>query len=117
MEHMERIKQLVALCNSAERYRIAMMLGNAADYVRAVAIMETVAARVEDFEPEEFRAEREATDRTRTNEHNAFISSVDAVNRICDAHGVARIYKGSTARREYGDFALELVTDIFVNRH
>ena len=61
--------------------------------------------------------ERESTDRTRSNDHNAFISSVDAVNKICDAHGVPRIYTGSTERRAYGDFAMELVADIFAKRH
>ena len=114
---MNRIKELIELCNSAERFRIAMMLNNAADYVRAVVVMEVVAARVNDFDPDEYREERESTDRTRSNDHNSFISSVDAVNKICDAHGVPRIYTGGTERRAYGDFAMELVADIFAKRH
>ena len=114
---MNRIKELVEICNSAERFRISMMLNNAADYVRSVVAMEVVAARVADIDPEDFREERESTDRTRSNDHNAFISSVDAVNKICDAHGGPRIYTGSTERRAYGDFALELVADIFEKRH
>ena len=114
---MNRIKELVGLCNGAERFRISMMLNNAADYVRSVVAMEVVAVRVADLDPEDFREERESTDRTRSNDHNAFISSVDAVNGICDAHGVPRIYTGGTARREYGDFAMELVAEIFAQRH
>lgn len=114
---MNRIKELVDLCNSAERFRISMMLNNAADYVRSVVAMEVVAARVVDFNPEDFRDERQSTDRTRSNDHNSFISSVDAVNKICDAHGVPRIYVGGTERRAYGDFAMELVADIFGKRH
>ena len=114
---MNRIKELIEFCNSAERFRIAMMLNNAADYVRSVVVMEVVAARVDELDPEDFREEREATDRTRSNDHNAFISSVDAVNKICDAHGVPHVYTGGADRRDYGDFAMELVSDIFANRH
>ena len=114
---MNRIKELVELCNGAERSRISMMLNNAADYVRSVVAMEVVAARVADLDPEDFREERQSTDRARSNAHDAFISSVDAVNKICDAHGVPRIYTGGAERRAYGDFAMELVSDIFTNRH
>jgi hypothetical protein len=114
---MNRIKELVELCNGAERFRISMMLNNAADYVRSVVAMEVVAARIADLAPEDFKEERESTDRTRSNDHNAFISSVYAVNKICDAHSVPRIYIGGTERRAYGDFAMELIADIFEKRH
>ena len=113
---MDRIKELVAICNSAERYRIACMLNNAADYVRAVTIMEVVAARIDDLDPEDFRDERASTDRARTNAHNDFIASVDVVNKICDTHNVPRLYTGGSERREYGDFAMELVADVYKNR-
>ena len=114
---MNRIKELVEHCNGAERFRISMMLNNAADYVRSVVAMEVIAARVADLDPEEFRDARQSTDRRRSDDHDAFISSVDAVNKICDAHSVPRIYTGSTERKAYGDFAMELVADIFANRH
>ena len=114
---MNKIKELVELCNGAERFRILMMLNNAADYIRSVVAMEVVAARVTDLDPEDFREERQSTDCTRSNNHNAFISSVDAVNKICDTHGVARLYTGGAERQEYGDFAMGLVADIFANRH
>ena len=114
---MNRIKQLVAICNGAERFRISMMLNNAADYVRSVVTMEVVAARVADLDDEDFREERQSTDRARSNVHDAFISSVDAVNKICDAHGVPRLYTGGAERRAYGDFAMELVAEIFAQRH
>jgi hypothetical protein len=114
---MNRIKELVEICNGAERFRISMMLNNAADYVRSVVAMEVVAARVAELDPDDFKEECESTDRTRSNDHNAFISSVDAVNKICDAHEVPRIYTGGTERRAYGDFAMELVADIFEKCH
>lgn len=114
---MNEVYELAKFCNSAERFRISMMLNNAADYIRSVIAMEVVAARVTDLDPEDFREERESTDRTRSSDHNAFISSVDAVNKICDDHGVPRIYTGGAERRAYGDFAMELVADIFEKRH
>ena len=43
---MDKIKELVAICNSAEGYRIARMLNNASDYVRAVVIMDSLNANV-----------------------------------------------------------------------
>ena len=113
---MTKIQNLIPLCSDAERFRIALMLNNAAEYVRAVVAMEVVAARVAGFDDEEFRFERESTDRARSRAHDSFISSVNTVNSICDAHGVQRIYTGGEARRAYGDFALELVSEIFSHR-
>ena len=79
---MDKIKELLAVCNGSERFKVATMLDNAADYVRAVAVMEVAAANVADLDPDEFKEERESTDRSRSAAHNAFISSVDAVNKI-----------------------------------
>ncbi len=114
---MNRIKELVELCNGAERFRISMMLNNAADYVRSVVAMEVVAAKIKDLDTEDFKDQRESTDRTRSNCHNIFIDSVNRVNEICDKYGVSRIYTGGSDRRDYGDFAMELVSDIFSNRN
>lgn len=114
---MDKIKELVEHCNSAERLRIAMMLNNAAEYVRSVVVMEVVAAKIKDLDTEDFKDQRESTDRTRSNCHNIFIDSVNRVNEICDKHGVSRIYTGGSERRDYGDFAMELVSDIFANRN
>jgi len=44
------------------------------------------------------------------------LSAVDIVNRICAMHNQPALYTGSERRREYGDFALALVTEIFANR-
>ena len=114
---MNRIDELVKICNAAERYRIALMLNNAADYVRSVVVMEVVAAKVQDFDVDDYKEMRESTDRTRSNDHNTFIDSVKRVNAICDAHGVPHVYNGSDQRREYGDFAMELVAEIFAGRN
>ena len=113
---MTETKELIDLCTDAERFRISMMLNNAAEYVRAVVAMEVVAARVADFDDEDFKYERESTDRARSRAHDMFIASVNTVNDLCDIHSVPRIYTCGEARRAYGDFALELVSEIFSNR-
>ena len=93
------------------------MMLSAAEYVRAVTVMETASANVADRDFEEAREPKESTDRTRSNAHNDLIACVNAVNRICDKHGVLRVYTGGEARREYGDFAFALVSDVFTNKH
>jgi hypothetical protein len=115
--NMDKIKELVEHFNTAERLRIAMMLNNAAEYVRSVVVMEVVAARIKDLDTEDFKDQRESTDRTRSNCHNIFIDSVNRVNEICDKHGVSRIYTGGSDRRDYGNFAMELVSGIFARRN
>ena len=114
---MTKIQNLIPLCSDAERFRIALMLNNAAEYVRAVVAMEVVAARIADFDDEEFRDERESTDRARSRAHDSLISSVNTVNDICDSHNFPRIYTGGAQRRAYGDFAMELVAEIFAERN
>ena len=114
---MHKIKELTSFCNGGERYMLSQLLNNAADYVRAVVAMETMAENIEGLEGEEWREERQDTDRDRTSAHNAFIKSVESVNRICDKYNHPHIYTGSTERRAYGDFAFELVKGIFISRH
>lgn len=113
---MNRIKELAECCNEVQRKMIKKMIHDAADYVRAVVVMETAASNIEGLDSADAKEIRESTDRARSMAHDAFISSVNAVNRICDKHGVPPIYTGSAERREYGDFAMELVEDIFANR-
>ena len=103
-------------CSSIECNLIEEMILNAADYIRSVIIMETTANNIVKIDGDELREARQSTDRARSISHDAFISSVNVVNRICDKYSIPHIYTGGTERREYGDFAIELVTEIFVNR-
>ena len=114
---MDKIRELVDRCNDMERSLIQDMIHNAADYVRAVTIMETAASNIAGLDADESKEAKQSTDRARSIAHDAFISSVNVVNRICDKHGVPRIYTGGTERRAYGDFAMEIVADIFEKRH
>ena len=104
-------------CNDIECELIEQMIHNAADYVRAVIIMKTAASNIASLDADEAREARQSTDRARTIAHDAFISSVNIVNRICDKYELKRIYTDGEDRRDYGEFALRIVQDIFASRH
>jgi len=112
----EQLNALCAVCDSDERELIERMIHSSANYVRQVVVMESTrlnfAGRVEG----NLRDKVSETDSARTKCHNALIDTVNIVNRICDAHNFPRIYLGSEKRREYGDFAIELTSEIFCDR-
>ena len=114
---MEKITKLAECCNEIERSMIKRMIHNAAEYVRAVVIMETAACNVAGLDAAEAREAKESTDRARSLAHDAFISSVNSVNRICERRGVPPIYDGGCERRAYGDFAIMLIDEIFNKRN
>ena len=111
-----QINDLVKKCNDTERELIEQMIHNAADYVRAVIVMETAVNNIANLDADEAREAKQSTDRARTIAHDAFISSVNIVNRICDKHEFRRIYTDGEDRRDYGEFAYRIVRDIFVSR-
>jgi len=113
---LSRIQELVLVCDTDERELIEEMVTKAAAYVQAVTIMETTARNYTDRAADELREAVSSTDKSRRNVHNSLISAVDIVNRICAMHNQPALYTGSERRREYGDFALALVTEIFANR-
>ncbi len=115
--NMNKFRELVELSNVEERFRIAVMLNNAADYVRSVVYMEEVAARAYNLNSEDIEKACKLAVRIESRDLNAFISNVDAVNNICDNHSITHIYTGGSERNGYGDFAMQLVTVIFRNHH
>lgn len=113
---MEKIKELTKVCTDLQRKLIRAMILDAAEYVRAVTVMKTAASNIAGLDGEAARDALQASDRERTAAHNAFIASVGAVNRVCDKHGFPPIYTGAETRREYGDFAMAIVSEIFEKR-
>ena len=116
MKLTERLDLLLPLCDDDERELIEDMICDAANYVKCVAIMEAQAHNFAGRTGQDYRDTVTRADNTRHIQHNALISSVNVVNRICVSHNVEPIYQGDTVRKHYGDFALELITEIFVNR-
>ncbi len=111
---MESMKAAVKAAPERDKELIAGLFLNvpkqASAYVVAVCEMETErtfggsAATVAEL------------DRNRSINHDALIAAVNACNRYCEAHGVPAIYSGGTSRREYGDYALQLAEELFINR-
>lgn len=116
MSLMERIEALAKECDTEEQELIEDMILCAADYVRSVIVMETNAKNLRGKEAAEYREIVTATDRSRTMVHNALIAAVNIVKRICQIHDHLPIYIGDEQRRLYGDFAMELTTEIFKDR-
>lgn len=113
---METIQLLMQVCSPMERSLVEKMICSAAEYLLAVTVMETTRRNVAGYHDEQWKAQRESTDRARTAAHDSFISMVNIVNRICSKYGLLPVYRGDEARRAYGDFALEVVTEIFTKR-
>ncbi len=112
----EKLKMLVGICDELERELVEEMIFDAAAYVRQVVIMESTSANFAGREGERYRNAVEETDKRRSEVHNGLINSVNIVNRLCEKYELEPIYTGGEQRRFYGDFAIELVNEIFVNR-
>ena len=84
---------------------------DARNYVSAVCEME-----LERRAPTRGREKFADLDRRRSICHDSLISSVDSCNRACVRAGAPSIYTGGTERRDYGDYALQLVEALFDER-
>ena len=113
---LEKIGQLVAQCSDPEKKLVERMILSASNYVKAVTEMETHALNFVGRPDQELRDVVSESDTARTRAHDSLIASINIVNRICEAHGFDVLYTGDSLRRHYGDFALELVCEIFNQR-
>lgn len=114
--YLEKISQLTSLCSEPEKKFIERMLLSAANYIQAVAEMETKALNYAGRPAQELRDAVSESDSARTRAHDSLIAAVNVANRICIAHGMEPLYTGDSVRRHYGDFALALTTEIFEQR-
>lgn len=116
MEILNQLRTLSETCDD-ELYRecIESMILKAAEYVEIVTRMETLSMNFPARKGEELRQMVSEADSRRHAVHDALISEVDIVNRICERCGMAPVHTGP-ARREYADFAFRLVQEIFDNR-
>lgn len=112
----EKLEALLHAFRPEDREDIAKLIIAAADYVRAVAVMLTESRNFFGRTEEDRRTAAEAADRHRTICHNAFIDRTNLVNRMCAAYGLEPLYTGGPERREYGSFAMELVSAMVASR-
>lgn len=112
----EQLSSLAAVCNDFERGMLEQMIIAAADYVQAVVVMETKASNYMGRKGTEMQEAVASSDSWRTGRHESLMTKVNIVNRICQNHGHTPLYTGDSQREHYGDFALELVDEIFRQR-
>ena len=113
----KQINELTQVCSDAEKKLVQKMIWEAADYVQAVIRMVTTDHNVAGLDTQQWKADRQTTDKARTVAHDSLISMVNIVNRICARHEKPLIYQGSESRKEYGDFAIELVRAYYDRRY
>lgn len=116
MEILNQLRTLSETCDD-ELYRecIESMILKAAEYVEMVTRMETLRMNFPARKGEEPRQMVSQADGRQHALHDALISEVDIVNRICQRCGMPPVHTVSS-RREYADFAFRLVQEIFDNR-
>lgn len=117
-KQIENLIEVLKQEENAER-QIEYVLGMvdaAVSYVRSIVVMETRMKSLKfRLDPVEYQAEVEAMDKKRRLAHNAFISKLDIVNRICTNHNLPSIYTGENNRADKGEFAFDIVESYKVN--
>lgn len=113
---LERLKELSDAVDDDLKDSVEDVVVAAGKYVSAVTTMECTARNFAGRTGADKREVVEQTDKARTIAHNSFISAVDLANRIANSQGMAPIYTGGSERRKYGDFALQIVDEIFKER-
>jgi len=117
-KQIENLIEVLKQEKNAER-QIEYVLGMvdaAVNYARSIVIMETRMKSLKfRLEPAEYQVEVEAMDKKRRLTHNAFISKLDIVNRICTNHNLPVIYTGENNRADKGEFAFDIVESYKVN--
>lgn len=115
----ERVQKLVATVATDEDCieLILDMEAACSEYVKTVVDMEFNRHYLKEImDADEYRKEVESLDRARTIVHNDMMAKVNAVNRLCNNINAEAIYEGDEERSHYGDFAQDLVNEIFNER-
>lgn len=113
---LEKIRVLGRKVSSDDTDLVEDVVKSAQEYVAVVAEMGVIEMNLT-YEPGESQRERiQNIDKKRTIIHNKFIDAVNIANRLAESVDAEPIYTGGSARREYGDFAFEIVKELFETR-
>ena len=113
---MDQFRTLASVGIEDDKIAIEDVIKSAAAYVQIVTEMEMFAGNIMGRSGDEYKSVVSEADAKRSNIHNGLIGNVNMLNRICDLYSLPHIYTGDEERRHYGDFAFELVKEIFEER-
>jgi succinate dehydrogenase/fumarate reductase-like Fe-S protein len=93
------------------------MIINCGAYIQKVNVLEAqVITRAVD-NPEDYRQLVSEMDKQRSTAHNALISSVAIINRLCKTVDMPPLFPGNIDNRiEVAEFAMKLVNEMFQHR-
>lgn len=94
------------------------LIDSASDYVRRVNVLEIgIMVGKHNKEGEEYREYIEKLDKQRSRAHNALISNVKIINRLCRIHNLEPIYQGKEDNRiDIAEFSQKVVDELFSTR-
>lgn len=94
------------------------LIQSAVEYIRKVTYLESaLIVSAKNKSGVEYRDYIQKLDENRSISHNALISNVKVVNRICKKYSLPLIYEGDENDRvKIGNFAGELVNELFMTR-
>lgn len=94
------------------------LISSASDYVRRVNVLE-IGLMVGKYSKEgsEYREYIEKLDKLRSSAHNALITNVKIINRLCKNNDLPLIYSGNEEDRiQVAEFAKQVVEELFSTR-
>lgn len=120
--YREKIHEFIrTISESNDRECLDLMedlISSASDYVRRVNVLE-IGLMVGKYNKEgaEYREYIEKLDKQRSNAHNALITNVKIINRLCKNNNLELIYSGNEEDRiEVAKFAQQVVEELFSTR-
>jgi len=126
MSFSQKIKLLIYAINSEngvdedlKKRKIDLMgklIGTANKYIEIVVRQSFLLQINEGTKNQNVLEELANLDKSRSRIHDSLIGQIAIVNRLCEEYELELIYTGGEARRDKGDFALELVSDYFKDR-
>lgn len=120
--YREKINEFIrAISESNDRECLDLMedlISSVSDYVRRVNVLE-IGLMVGKYNKEgsEYREYIEKLDKLRSSAHNALITNVKIINRLCKNNDLPMIYGGNEEDRiEVAEFAKQVVEELFATR-
>lgn len=120
--YREKINEFIrTISESKDRECFNLMddlISSASDYVRRVNVLE-IGLMVGKYNKEgaEYREYIEKLDKQRSNAHNALITNVKIINKLCKNNDLASIYSGNEEDRiQVAEFAQNVVEELFSTR-